>query len=155
MYNYTEEILEKLRQAASCCIQGLGYELVDLTLSRSQGALVLKFLVDRPDGGISIAECASLNEQLGILLEKENILEERYVLEVSSPGVDRPLVNEKDFWRALGRWVRVFLNEPIKGKMEMEGIIDKVEDKFLFLKTGKVAERIPLSGIRKAKQVIK
>ena len=155
MYNYTQELLDKIRRTSAGYIESLGYEIIAVTLSKVSGALTLRFLVDRPAGGISIAECADLNEQLGILLDKENILEERYVLEVSSPGVDRPLVTERDFLRVSGRQVRVFLSEPIKGRMDWEGIVDKVQDNSLFLEIGEEIARIPLNNIKKAKQVVR
>lgn len=154
MYNYTEEILEKIKGATLGAIKDAGYEMVEVTLRKVSGALTLRFLIDKPNGGISIAECAALNERLSRLLDTENILEERYVLEVSSPGIDRPLINEKDFLRVLGRPIRVFLKEPLKEKIEYAGALESVKDNFLFLNTEKATLKIPLDKIKKAKQVI-
>jgi ribosome maturation factor RimP len=155
MYNYAQELSEKIKAAVSDLIKVSGYELIDLALRKVSGVLNLQFFVDRPFGGISLKECASLNEQLGELLDKENILDGRYILEVSSPGVDRPLKNEKDFLRAKGRYIRVFLGEPHDGKIELEGSIDNASEGILSLNTADAIKNIPLSKINKAKQVIK
>ena len=181
MRNYTDELLEKIRPAAQGYLEGLSYELVDLSLSKAKGRIILRLLADKPRGGISFKECADLNQGLSAILDRENTLEKSYVLEVSSPGVDRPLVSRKDFLRAQGRQIRVGFSEPFEGKRELTGIISKVEDDFLFLDSGEktihgerpstslrtaLSERsesngrsrtikIPLHKIKKAKQVIK
>jgi ribosome maturation factor RimP len=149
MSEYTDELLDKIRQMTAAHLSGAGYELVDASLSVSRAGIALRFLVDRPSGGISLAECVALNEELGALLDKENVIES-YTLEVSSPGIDRPLVNEKDFLRVLGRRIRVFLKEPLAGKIEYEGTLENVKENSVFLSSGE----IPLDKIRKAKQVI-
>ena len=150
-----DKLLDKIKQAIEPYISNMGYEMADLSLSRTKNGWILRFLVDRPAGGISIQECAVLNEGLGGLLDKESILEEGYSLEVSSPGIDRPLVTKKDFLRIYGRWIRVFLNEPIKGKVEMEGILEAVKGDFLYLKSGKEIVEVSLDKVKKAKQVIR
>lgn len=155
MYNYAQETLEKIKNTVCDFIKASGYELIDASLRKVSGALSLQFLVDRPAGGISLQECAVLNVQLGELLDKENILDERYILEVSSPGVDRPLLEERDFLRAKGRHIRVFLSEPHDGKIEWEGIIGQVNEGVLSLSAGDAVKNIPLCKIKKAKQVIK
>lgn len=155
MYNYAQEALGKIKNAVCDFIEASGYELIDASLRKVSGVLNLQFLVDRPAGGISLRECAVLNAQLGALLDKDNILDDRYILEVSSPGVDRPLLGERDFLRAKGRCVRVILREPHDGKIEWEGTIGQVNEGILSLSSGDAAKSIPLCKIKKAKQVIK
>ena len=150
-----DKLLDKIKQAAEPYINNMGYEMVDLSLSKTKNGWILRFLVDKPAGGITIQECAVLNEGLGGFLDKEGILEEGYSLEVSSPGIDRPLVTKKDFLRIYGRWIRVFLNEPIKGKVEMEGILEAVKGDFLYLMSGKEKLEVSLDKVKKAKQVIR
>lgn len=130
-----DRLLDRIEQAAENYINNIGYEMVDLSLSKTKNGWILRFLVDKPYGGISIHECAVLNEGLRGLLDKENILGKGYSLEVSSPGVDRVLREKNDFLRASGRKIRVFLSEPIEKKTEIDGIIDEVGDEFLSLKT--------------------
>ena len=163
MYSGADELLDKIKQVVQGYIEGLGYELVDLSLSKIRGDINLRVLTDKPRGGISLKECADLNLGLSAILDRENTLGEGYVLEVSSPGIDRPLTSRKDFLRAGERQIRVVLSEPIEGKHEITGIITKVEDDYLFLDSGKKiidgecsrTIKIPLNKIKKAKQVIK
>lgn len=163
MYSGADELLDKIKQVVQGYIEGLGYELVDLGLSKTRGNITLRILTDKPKGGINLKECADLNQGLSAILDRENTLGGSYVLEVSSPGIDRPLTSRKDFLRAGERQIRVVLSEPIEGKYEITGIITKVEDDSLFLDSGKKiidGERgrtikIPLNKIKKAKQVIK
>lgn len=152
---HKDELLSKIEQAAGEYIKGSGYDLVEASFSKAKRGLSVRFLIDKPAGGISLEECSKLNEGLSEVLDRENIIEGSYMLEVSSPGVDRPLATEKDFLRVLGRWVRVFLQEPVRGRMDWEGIVDKVQDNFLFLRTDRNIETIALPKIKKAKQVIR
>ena len=155
MHNRADEFLERIRQMAQGYLEGLNYELVDLSLARAKGRIILRLLTDKPRGGISLKECADLNQGLSAILDQENTLGEGYVLEVSSPGVDRPLISRKDFLRAQGRQIWVGLSEPFEGKREIAGIISKVDDDSLFLDSGEKTIKIPLHKIKKAKQVIK
>lgn len=152
---WQEGKLFEIKQAVEPYIRRLNYEVFGIDLFKSKSGLTLRFLVDRPEGGISLQECAALNEQISGFLDRENILEDRHILEVSSPGIDSPLAAEKDFLRVAGRQVRVLLAEPIKAKTEVEGAVVYVRDNCVYLKAGNEEIRIPLSQIKKAKQVIK
>jgi ribosome maturation factor RimP len=81
-------------------------------------------------------------------------LQQRYILEVSSPGLDRPLKSRNDFLRCINRKVRVFLNEPINGKSELEGVITEVKDDSVYIVINTESIEVPLSKVAKAKQVI-
>jgi len=83
---------------------------------------VLRLLVDRIGGGISVAECEALNTFLGTKLDEEGIMEERYLLEVSSPGLDRPLKTDPDFRRAMGCPVVIDTARPVDGMRHIEGL---------------------------------
>ncbi len=116
--------------------------------------LFLRILVDKPEGGISLGECALLNRELGNMLDEKNLLEQRYILEVSSPGLDRPLKTEADFIRCLNKKVKFFLSEFINGKLEWDGLINKVSEGKVYASIGEVILEIPLDKINKAKQII-
>ena len=75
-------------------------------------------------------------------------------MEVSSPGVDRPLATKKDFLRVIGRRLKVFLHKPVRKKLEVEGRLERVEGESAFLDLGDKIEEITLDKIHKAKQVI-
>ncbi len=129
-------------------------ELVELTFARGRGNSLLRLLVDRRDGAISVEDCARLNRRLGDLLDERNVIQGSYLLEVSSPGLDRPLKTKNDFLRCVGKQVKFFLNEAINGKIETDGVISKVEGESVIIDTGAGALAIPLSKIIKAKQAV-
>lgn len=149
-----EKLLDRIKQVTVLEINRMGYQMVDLSLFKAQGRLMIRFLVDKPTGGIALSECALLNERLSGLLDEEELIDQGYVLEVSSPGIDRALQEKNDFVRAPGRKVRIFLSEPIEKKTEIAGIIDEVGDEFLSLKTDESIVKIPFNKIKKAKQVM-
>ena len=149
-----EGFLHKIEHATALCVHTLGYEMMEVNFSKTKRGLILRFLIDKPTGGISLQECGMLNERLSELLDKENMIEGSYVLEVSSPGVDRPLYSEKDFLRVCGRRVNIFFNEPVDKKLEIEGVVDEIKGSVVFLRQGGQIIKIPLDKIKKAKQVI-
>lgn len=149
-----EKLLDRIKQFTVLDINSMGYEMVDLSLFKAQGRLMIRFLVDKPSGGITLSECALLNERLSGLLDEEEFIDQGYVLEVSSPGIDRALQEKNDFVRASGRKVRIFLGDPIEKKTEISGIIGEVGDEFLSLKTDERIVKVPFNKIKKAKQVI-
>ena len=116
--------------------------------------LVLRILLDKPEGGISIGECAGLNRAISGLLDEKNILQDRYILEVSSPGLDRPLKTQNDFSRCLNKQVKFFLSDFINGKLEWDGVIAKVSEGMLYVHTAAGTIEVPLDKINKAKRII-
>ncbi len=133
-------------------------ELVDLEFSPAGPRQLLRIYVDKL-GGVTIDECASLSRKISDFLDMENLIPHRYNLEVSSPGLDRPLVNSEDFMRKVGENVTVFLREPVDGKMDLAGKITKFQDDTLYLSTSleetdtceSEEKAVPLANILKAK----
>ncbi|MCX5709954.1 MAG: ribosome maturation factor RimP [Candidatus Omnitrophica bacterium] len=141
----------QLKELLEGYLQSRNLELIDLVLRNEGSGLVLRVLADRPEGGINLDECGALNREIGILLDEKNIIESSYILEVSSPGLDRPLKTKKDFSRASGKKVKFFLNDLVDGKLEWDGIITGVNSESVFINSGISALEIPLSKIVKAK----
>jgi ribosome maturation factor RimP len=148
------EIIEQLRSLISDYLKDMNLDLVDFNFRYEGRDLVLRILVDKPDGGISIVECARLNINLSRILDEENIIQDRYILEVSSPGLDRPLKTKSDFLRRIDKEAHFFFKEPITGKFELDGIIKKVEGDSVFIQIETQILEVPLSKITKAKQLI-
>lgn len=149
-----QALSEELKSLIKEHLELQGLELVDLILRQEGRGLVLRVLADRLTGGISLGECAVLNSSIGELLDQKGTPEESYLLEVSSPGVDRPLETRNDFIRCTDKRVRVFLKEPWREKWEYEGIINKVTPEILYLATKENIAEIPLTLISKAKQIV-
>jgi len=122
--------------------------------NESQHQLVLQVLADRIEGGIRLDECVRLNRELGALVDNSGELKESYILDISSPGLDRPLSTVSDFRRYINREVRFFLKEPVEGKIEHCGRVVSVDEKQVDINTGKKTIQIQLDKINKAKQVI-
>jgi len=152
---YKQDILLKIRPLFEAYLKKSGYVLVDLRFFQdSQHQLVLEALADRAEGGITLDECMRLNRELGSLAENSGELQERYLLDISSPGIDRPLTTPADFRRYIGRQARFFLKEPLEGKIEYCARIVSVDEKQVEINIGKKTIQIQLDKINKAKQVI-
>ena len=92
------ELQEKLREVIEGYLKGENVVLVDLTLRKQGKKLILRIFVDELNGGITVDKCAYLNNAIAQLLDSVNLIQAHYILEVSSPGLDRPLVNQEDFF---------------------------------------------------------
>jgi len=149
-----ELLIKELNVLISACLESKNLEFIDL-ICRSEGKrLILTVLADKPAGGITLQECALCCRQLKNLLEEKNIIEEDYVLEVSSPGLDRLLKREKDFSHSLNKEAVFFLSEYINGKCQWQGVISKVDQAIVYLQMQNEILEIPLVKINKAQLVI-
>lgn len=108
-------------------VEQAGAELVDLEVAGSHGRPVVRAYVDT-DGGITLDECARLSRLVEAELEASGAVPERYVLEVSSPGIDRPLTRRKHFERFVGQEIDVRLYAKRDGRKKFVGTLERVED---------------------------
>lgn len=109
-------------------------ELVELSVVQEKGRFILRFLVDKAKG-ITLNECAKINRQINQIFSIENLIEERYFLEVSSPGLDRLLKSTNDFRRSFGKTIRISLHEPINEQNVLHGIADEVNEENIVIRT--------------------
>jgi ribosome maturation factor RimP len=144
-------LAERLQQLISPVLEDLQAELVELDLVRASGQIIVRLLVDKPGDRINLDECALINRRLGDIIEEQGIIADRYVLEVSSPGIDRPLKSKRDFARNPGKLVKLFLRQPVNGKIEWDGIIRNVTETEVSVEIEGQAEIVPLSIINKGK----
>lgn len=150
-----QEIIDELSSIIGDYLKAQGLDLVDLIYRHEGIGLVLRILADKPEGGITIGECTILNKQIGNLLDEKDVLQERYVLEVASPGLDRPLKTKSDFLRCINKEARFFFNEQVNGKFELEGLINKLENDTVYIGIRDKVIEVPLTKINLAKQIIK
>ncbi|MBL7132411.1 MAG: hypothetical protein ISS45_13635 [Candidatus Omnitrophica bacterium] len=151
----SRDSLKLIQDSVRQILDPLGFDLIELKSMKSSNGTILRFLIDRLEGGITLGECSQLNNQIGQLFDEKNLISERYILEVFSPGLDRPLVDIKDFKRVLDKRIHIFLNEEQQDKLELEGKLIKVDVKGVFIVNDKEEEQFVLfSKINKAKQVI-
>lgn len=149
-----QEIIETLKSIIEDYLKIQQLDLVDLIYRQEGRGLILRILIDRPQGGITLGECTRLNREISAILDERDILKMNYVMEVSSPGLGRILKTKADFCRCINRRVRFFFNEPINGKAELEGVIIKVENDSACVDIEDKIMEIPLSKINRGKQVI-
>ncbi len=129
-------------------------ELVDIEYKKEGPRWFLRVFIHKP-GGITLKDCQKTSHKIEDIIEIENIITGKYFLEVSSPGLDRPLKSEKDLLRNLNQQVCVHTRSPINKKNKFVGIIQNAEDGLLFLKLDGDVLSIPIDEIKKAVLEIK
>lgn len=134
-------------------VTDMGYELVEVVVRTERIGLVLRIVIYQ-ESGISIDDCATVSREVSRLLEVEDPLPGAYHLEVSSPGLDRPLRTERDFARNLGERVRVVRTDNDGGTGTTTGTIAGVNAEAVTIDTGAGHAEIPLADVKKAKLVI-
>jgi len=125
--------------------RGRGLELVDVEMKRERGGHFLRLFVDK-EGGIGVADLQSVSEEVSAILDAEDPISSSYTLEVSSPGLDRPLKKEADYQKSVGKLVKLSSYELVEGRRHWTGRLTAFEDGVLSVtlekEGGKVA-RIP------------
>ncbi|MDO5529103.1 MAG: ribosome maturation factor RimP [Paracoccus sp. (in: a-proteobacteria)] len=116
----------RLAEIITPVIEDMGFELVRLRLQGGKTAL-LQVMADRPDGGINVDDCAEISTAISATLDVEDPIEDAYNLEVSSPGIDRPLTRLKDFEAFQGYEARIETNQQIDGRKRFKGVLAGVE----------------------------
>lgn len=123
MSSTTEQIIELVEPI----LDGMGFELVDVEYLCERGRWVLRLYIDKTKG-VTLDDCALVSRELGDLIDSRDFVPHRYVLEVSSPGLDRPLRKEKDFIRVIGRKIKVRTVTPVKGRRNFTGYLRDVQN---------------------------
>lgn len=144
-----EEIIERVKSLAANYLSSHNIELVEVIYRRESPGMVLRLLVDTPEG-ITIDQCEELNQYLSEVLDKEDVIEEHYLLEVSSPGLDRPLKTDRDFDRVIGKELIITTYEPIDGKRTIEGKLISSNSEYIVIDAIEKEITIPRDKIAKA-----
>ncbi len=123
-----KEIYEQKAEAlAQPIVESRGYELVDVEYVKEAGTWYLRLYIDK-EGGITINDCEEVSRLFGDRLDEEDFIEDAYVMEVSSPGLDRPLKKEKDYVRSMGKKVEIRTYRPVEKQKEFCGILSAYDD---------------------------
>ena len=145
-------LLNRVRELIQPLLVSRGVELVDLVCHPAGGRLILRCLVDTARG-ITLDELSGLNRSIGAVLDEHDAVPDRYLLEVSSPGLDRPLKTAADFERVIGRRVRVMTSVPLAGGQEHWGeVLGAGEELVTFRMDSGEKLQVPLSQIVRAVQ---
>jgi ribosome maturation factor RimP len=148
----TKNLIDAITELTEPIIASEGLELIDVEYQKESRGWVLRFYVDT-EGGVTINHCSRLSQQIGDVLEVKDIIPHGYVLEVSSPGLNRILKREKDFIGSIGKTVKVKTCEPIEQRKNFQGTLIDCSHERVTLKIDSQDFVIPLSLISKAQSV--
>lgn len=151
------DIVERLRAAATRVAGSHGLEIFDVQFRREAGGMVVRVQIDRPgpaataQESVSIEDCASISRDLSAVLDVEDVVPTAYTLEVSSPGLDRPLRNAADYRRFVGRRAKVVMREEVDGRMFFKGRLSGVEGRDVLIEADEGGgHRVPIDVIVRA-----
>ncbi len=122
----SQAILSRIEAIAQRVGRSEGIEIVEVELKGGGGARLLRLSIDKP-GGVTHGDCELISQQVGTILDVEDVLPGHYTLEVSSPGVERKLLKKSDYERFQGKKAKVLLREPVENQKRWEGLLAGVE----------------------------
>ncbi len=148
-----QEVVDRVRELLQPILEEGGFELVDVEFVKEPVGWVLRIYADRPEGGITISDCQWISERIGTVLDVEDLIHHPYNLEVSSPGLDRPLKSRKDFERQKGVVVKIKTHEPMDNQRNFKGeVVSASETGVTIHDVSRNAEvEIPYENIKKAR----
>jgi ribosome maturation factor RimP len=149
----------RVAHVAEPVIEQLGYRLVRVKVSSAEGCTV-QIMAERPDGGMTVEDCETVSRTLSPVLDVADLIDRAYRLEVSSPGIDRPLVRKSDFDRYTGHLVRIEMEVPVNGRKRFRGELAGTEGEAARLRRDDVGEGeeadvlLPINEMGEAKLVL-
>ena len=136
-----EEYEQKTEQLLAPIMETNGFEMVDVEYVKEAGTWYLRAYIDKP-GGITVDDCEIVNRALGDLLDRDDFIEESYILEVSSPGLGRPLKKERDFVRSQGEEVEIRTYRMVERKKEFRGVLKTWDKETVTIETEEGQEQV-------------
>lgn len=152
-------VAQRVATIIETVLAGAGFDLVRVKVTGQNGCTV-QIMAERPDGTMSVDDCEAVSRLISPLLDVEDPIDREYHLEVSSPGIDRPLVRLRDFVRWVGHEMRVEMEVPANGRKRFRGLIDGVDGDAAVLKLEDAPEgadplvRLPVRDIREARLIL-
>jgi ribosome maturation factor RimP len=148
------DVIERVREAASRVASGYGLDIFDVQFRREASGMVLRVQIDRPgpaaraEESVSVEDCAHVSRDLSAILDVEDVVPTAYTLEVSSPGLDRPLRGADDYQRFAGRRAKLVMRERIDGQGFFKGRLGGVDggDVLIEAEDGRT-HRVPIGVI--------
>ena len=141
-----------LRKLLEPGVSALGFELVDVEMGGSHHHPTLRVYIDSPRG-VNVDDCAKVSRQLSALLDVEDPLPGQYTLEVSSPGIDRPLVKPEDFKRFIGETVKVKMQQAVLGRRNFSGRLLEVAADHVVVEVDKETFSLTFDDMERARLV--
>jgi ribosome maturation factor RimP len=145
------ELKEKIKSLIEPVLSQHNMELVDLNAGNYRNKTLLRFFIDKKEGKITLNDCQKMSDIIGGVLDMEQAVTGAYVLEVSSPGVYRPLTKPEHFKRFAGENVKIELKHPLGAQHNFAGIIVSSDDKGFTLNDGSKKHTFEYANIKKAR----
>jgi ribosome maturation factor RimP len=145
-----ERLAEVVRALIEPVVVYAGMELIDVEYGREPSGKVLRLTIDKPDG-VTINDCSDISRLVGDLLDAKDSLPGSYNLEVSSPGINRPLKKKEDFDRFTGQKVLIKTKKLIDGRKNFKGILHGTREDFIVISSEKTILNIPFDQVAKAR----
>lgn len=149
-------LTDKIAALIEPTIEALGYELVRVQLFSSPrgGASTLQVMAEAEDGTMTVEGCAKISREISVIMDVEDPIDSEYVLEVSSPGLDRPLTRLKDFVNYAGYETKVEMDQAVDKRRRYRGRLLGVEDELILLDVEGEVYKLDFTAIQKAKLVM-
>ena len=141
---------EVIRALVEPVVVYAGMELIDVEYGREPSGVILRLTIDKP-GGVTIDDCSDISRLAGDLLDAKDSVPGSYNMEVSSPGINRPLKKKDDFERFAGQKVLIKTRELIDGCRNFKGILNGTKDDFIVISSEKTVFSIPFELVAKAR----
>lgn len=142
----TGNIMSMIENTCRTVAENTGYELVDLEFRKENHGWVLRVFIDHPQG-IGLDDCEKVSKEVSSALDEGDPIPQSYVLEVSSPGLDRPLKSENDFRRFKGRQIKIKTTSSFEGKRTLKGsLVGLVEDNIVLM-VDEEEKQIPMDQV--------
>jgi ribosome maturation factor RimP len=133
-------------------LEDMGFELVDVEYLSMHGKWVLRLYIDK-EGGVTLDDCAIVSREIGDLIDVKDVIVHEYILEVSSPGLDRPLKKEKDFKGAIGKKIKVKTVRAVEGRRNYTGYLRNFQEGILYMELESGQVHLPWKDVDKANLV--
>ncbi len=144
-----DEIVERVWRLAEPELESHGYELVEVDFGHEVHGRVLRLYIDK-GGGISLDDCQSVSHLIGALLDQADFLQEHYILEVSSPGFDRPIRKASDFSRFAGEPVKLVTQSPVSGRKRFKGVLRGYQDGLILIECDGTSYEVHIENVKRA-----
>jgi len=147
-----DRLEKKLNDMFEPVIESMAYELIGVELTGSGNGTVLRIYIDA-EKGITVDDCQAVSYQVSGILDVEDPLQNHYTLEVSSPGLDRPLVKPQHFKQFIGELVKIRSTEAVLGRKNFKGILESFDGEYLYVAVDNEVYEIPFDIVEKANLV--
>lgn len=144
------EFLRRVWRDLSPHLEESGYVLVELESAHQGQSPLLRVYIDKSGGGITLDDCVSVTELISPLLDAGEYLSEHYLLEVSSPGIDRPLRQAEDFSQYAGESIRLVTESPVEGRKRFTGILRGIQDGLISIECEERTYSVHIENVKKA-----